>query len=456
MKELRVILKDITKGVRASSSESSEVWKGRKEDSRYKVKVLEVPVSCLRASVLRLRLREEMFLVDAGPGTPKICMQDELTGVPINQATRFENKVGSLNVVAGESLIKKRILERFFIDLVAGQSLIKERAAARFHDFVGSLDVAAGEPLLLPRRFRQNRAWMELKKIWRTNKKIWIDGHETSLGMAVHSYGSCQAREMTMTQDEWWGENKAPQLLSKRRMKFHRRSPLGAESFTSALSLVGGKKPVISVLDVPPSKDLWTFKEEAVGIPLFETEIVSSALGRNQIHPLYKFFYPLFKPFFEQGELFSFPTHSSDLLSFLSASRLTSSCTAFTWTSRKLTFSALSIRRGSPFSTPILIHCNIALYLIVAFSRTSLGLAGFFTKDSLARVKYLSSAILPGSVVVAAWAWIRKIAILLIFLPHLPCALKMVFQHNEFLFSGLGTGKKNESRLGPRLTAFCA
>nr|YP_010990204.1 ribosomal protein S1 [Pontederia crassipes]WOW96088.1 ribosomal protein S1 [Pontederia crassipes] len=125
-----------------------------------------------QSSVLRLRLREEMFLVDAGLGTPIICMQDELTGVPINRATRFENKVGSLNVVAGESLIKKRILERFFIDLVAGQSLIKERAAARFNDFVGSLDVAAGEPLLLPRRFRQNRAWMELKKILRTNKKV--------------------------------------------------------------------------------------------------------------------------------------------------------------------------------------------------------------------------------------------------------------------------------------------
>lgn len=116
-----------------------------------------------------------MFLVDAGPGTPKICMQDEPTGVPINRATRFENKVGSLslNVVAGESLIKKRILERFFIDLVAGESLIKERAAARFPDFGGSLDVVAGEPLLLlPRRFRQNRAWVELKKIWRTKKKV--------------------------------------------------------------------------------------------------------------------------------------------------------------------------------------------------------------------------------------------------------------------------------------------
>lgn len=101
-----------------------------------------------------LRLREEMFLVDAGPGTPRICMQDEPTGVPINRAARFENKVGSLDVVAGESLIK-------------------ERAAARFKNLVGSTDVVAGEPLLLlPRRFRQNRAWMELNKIWRTNTKV--------------------------------------------------------------------------------------------------------------------------------------------------------------------------------------------------------------------------------------------------------------------------------------------
>nr|YP_009041174.1 ribosomal protein S1 [Rhazya stricta]YP_009041193.1 ribosomal protein S1 [Rhazya stricta]AIB08821.1 ribosomal protein S1 [Rhazya stricta]AIB08840.1 ribosomal protein S1 [Rhazya stricta] len=120
-----------------------------------------------------LRLREEMFLVDAGLGTPRICMQDELTGVPINRATRFENKVGSLDLVAGESLIKEQILERFFIDLVAGESLIKERAVARFNDLVGSTDVVAGEPLLLlPRRFRQKRAWMELNKIWRTNTKV--------------------------------------------------------------------------------------------------------------------------------------------------------------------------------------------------------------------------------------------------------------------------------------------
>nr|UPI49074.1 ribosomal protein S1 [Comandra umbellata] len=75
-----------------------------------------------------LRLREEMFLVD---GTRRICMQDEPTaGVPI-----------------------------------------KERAA-RFNDLgVGSTDDLVGEPPL-PRRFRQNRAWMELNKIWRTNTKV--------------------------------------------------------------------------------------------------------------------------------------------------------------------------------------------------------------------------------------------------------------------------------------------
>ncbi|KAL8097027.1 hypothetical protein AgCh_030205 [Apium graveolens] len=118
-----------------------------------------------------LRLREDIFLMDAGLGTPIICMQDAPTGVPINRTTRFENKVGSLDLVAGESPIKKHILERFFIDLVAGESLIKERAAARFKKLVGSTDVVAGEPLLLPRRFRKNRAWMKLNKIWRTNTK---------------------------------------------------------------------------------------------------------------------------------------------------------------------------------------------------------------------------------------------------------------------------------------------
>ncbi|KAG5103863.1 hypothetical protein JHK82_044060 [Glycine max] len=138
-----------------------------------------------------LRLGEEMFLVDAGPGTPRICMQDEPTGVPINRATRFENKVGSLDLVAGESLIKKKILERFFIDLVAGESLIKERAAARFNDLVGSTDVVAGEPLLLlPRRFRQNLAWMELNKIWRTNTKAALSLSDFLLSDHTRNYVS--------------------------------------------------------------------------------------------------------------------------------------------------------------------------------------------------------------------------------------------------------------------------
>lgn len=138
---------------------------------RYNWSLLLCSGNALESEVLRLR--EEKFLVDAGPGTPRICMQDEPTGVPIHRATRFENKVGSLDVVAGESLIKEQILERFFIDLVAGESLKKERAAARFNDLVGSTDVVAGEPLLLlPRRFRQNRAWMELNKILRTKKKV--------------------------------------------------------------------------------------------------------------------------------------------------------------------------------------------------------------------------------------------------------------------------------------------
>lgn len=114
-----------------------------------------------------------MFLVDAGLGTARMSMQDEPKGVPINRATRFESKVGSLDLVASESLIKKQIFFRFFMDLVTGESLIKERAAARFNDLVGSTDVVAGEPLLLlPRRFTQNRAWMELNEIWRTNRKV--------------------------------------------------------------------------------------------------------------------------------------------------------------------------------------------------------------------------------------------------------------------------------------------
>ncbi|CAI9279252.1 unnamed protein product [Lactuca saligna] len=107
---------------------------------------------------------EEMFLVDAGLGTAIMSMQDEPKGVPINRATRF------------------------FMDLVAGESLIKERATARFNDLVGSTDAVAGEPLLLlPRRFTQNRAWMELNKIWRTNRKEEMFLVDAGLGTAIMS-----------------------------------------------------------------------------------------------------------------------------------------------------------------------------------------------------------------------------------------------------------------------------
>lgn len=71
-----------------------------------------------------------MFLVDAGLGTPMECLENELARVPNYRASRFENKVGS----------------------------------------VGSRE--DGDPLLLPRKLRQNRAWMELKNMWRTNKKV--------------------------------------------------------------------------------------------------------------------------------------------------------------------------------------------------------------------------------------------------------------------------------------------
>lgn len=127
--------------------------------------------NALRSEVLWLK--KDMFLVDAGLGSPRVCTKDELTRVPSNRYTRFENKVGYEGAEAGESLIRPHILERFFIDLVAGDSLMKQRAAARFNDLVGSTDVVEGQPhLVLPQRFRQKRAWQELNRIWRANRKV--------------------------------------------------------------------------------------------------------------------------------------------------------------------------------------------------------------------------------------------------------------------------------------------
>ncbi|KAI3666536.1 hypothetical protein L1987_88949 [Smallanthus sonchifolius] len=108
-----------------------------------------------------LRLKEEIFLVDAGLGTARMSMQDEPKG-SANQPSH--------QILHG-----------------SGESLIKERAATRLNDLVGSTDVVAGEPLLLlPRRFTQNRAWMELNKIWRTNRKnSFGSSHMFNLFLAV-------------------------------------------------------------------------------------------------------------------------------------------------------------------------------------------------------------------------------------------------------------------------------
>ncbi|KAG4127284.1 hypothetical protein ERO13_D10G207900v2 [Gossypium hirsutum] len=142
-----------------------------------------------------LRLREQTLLVDAGIGSPRICTQDEttLTGSAIN---RFEDKVGFFDkgVGGGESLVRKRFLERFFVDLVSGESIAKERAAVRFNDLLGSrsLDVVAGEPTLLnPRRFRQTLVWQELNKHWRNNSKVkgfFIDKVRGGYSVAIAGY----------------------------------------------------------------------------------------------------------------------------------------------------------------------------------------------------------------------------------------------------------------------------
>ncbi|KAL8208996.1 hypothetical protein R6Q57_008408 [Mikania cordata] len=120
------------------------------------------------------RFRDDMLLVDAGIGTPKITMPEELRGIPSNRDVRkFENKVGFMEATAGESLVKTQILERMFMDLVAGEPDMKERAIARFNDSVGSTNAVAGEPaILLSRRFTQDQAWMELKKMRQSHKKV--------------------------------------------------------------------------------------------------------------------------------------------------------------------------------------------------------------------------------------------------------------------------------------------
>ncbi|KAK9682627.1 hypothetical protein RND81_10G086500 [Saponaria officinalis] len=139
-----------------------------------------------------VRLSKDMFLVDTGLGNPKTCLKDELTRVPNDpKTTRFNNKVGFLDMVAGESNIQKHILERFFIDLMTGDSRIKERASGKLSDLVGPCtDAVPGEPLLLlPMRFRQKLAGTELKRLQQRGgtvngvvvNKVW-GGYNVAVG----------------------------------------------------------------------------------------------------------------------------------------------------------------------------------------------------------------------------------------------------------------------------------
>ncbi|MFS7922045.1 hypothetical protein Hanom_Chr03g00244031 [Helianthus anomalus] len=117
------------------------------------------------------RFRDDMLLVDAGIGAPKLTMPDELRDIP--NVTKFENKVGFMEATAGETLIKTQLLERMFMDLVAGEPDAKERAIARFNESVGSTETVAGEPaIVLSRRYTQNQALIELKKKWQSHKKV--------------------------------------------------------------------------------------------------------------------------------------------------------------------------------------------------------------------------------------------------------------------------------------------
>ncbi|KAI8522415.1 hypothetical protein RHMOL_RhmolMtG0006900 (mitochondrion) [Rhododendron molle] len=128
------------------------------------------PGTALKAEVVRLS--DDKYLVDAGLGDTVTCMKDDLLHVPIKQSTRFQTKVGYMDLMSNDMVVNKFFLEKIFIDLVDKDSKIKEQAVARFHSLMGSTDVVAGERrLLLPRRFRQNQAWLELHKIRRTSTR---------------------------------------------------------------------------------------------------------------------------------------------------------------------------------------------------------------------------------------------------------------------------------------------
>ncbi|KAL9671292.1 hypothetical protein QQ045_008860 [Rhodiola kirilowii] len=128
--------------------------------------------TALKATVHRVH--DGKYLVDAGIGSPKLCLREALTVVPADKSV-FQNKVGFMGPPAAETEVNKSLLERHFIDIVAGDPTNKAMAIARVYNLIGSFDESgsANEPLiLLPRRYRQKQALMELSKIWKQNKKV--------------------------------------------------------------------------------------------------------------------------------------------------------------------------------------------------------------------------------------------------------------------------------------------
>uniref|UniRef100_A0A7N0UA00 Ribosomal protein S1 n=1 Tax=Kalanchoe fedtschenkoi TaxID=63787 RepID=A0A7N0UA00_KALFE len=122
------------------------------------------------------RLRDDKYLVDSGIAAPKLCLRDALTLVPSDKSvSTFHNKVGFMGPAGAETEVNRSFLERYFIDIVAGDDTAKATATARVFDLIGSVDESgsADEPLLLlPRKYRQKQALMELNKLWRQNKKV--------------------------------------------------------------------------------------------------------------------------------------------------------------------------------------------------------------------------------------------------------------------------------------------
>ncbi|KAL7158124.1 hypothetical protein ABFS83_02G120600 [Erythranthe nasuta] len=130
--------------------------------------------NALEAKVVRLR--EEMYLVDAGIGRPSIANKQELIKPPKStEPATFSSRVGFLTPSNRETPVKNVVLQRCFVDLVTGDPRTKQQAATRFDDIIGQNDAAASggeQPLLLPQRFRKQRAWVELKNTWRSNSKV--------------------------------------------------------------------------------------------------------------------------------------------------------------------------------------------------------------------------------------------------------------------------------------------